>query len=133
MRLTTGSRTFLSPSLMFISSLFATLLLATRQEGLRIFLVAVAYQPLAGTFVEVLQSRTSGYHHPHREFWVSGLSCLPLFFGYKKFPYSIHVPCAQDSIQSLSETRIIGHRLFSLSFLISNEFLIVRDSRRCYL
>ena len=76
---------------MFTSSLFITLLLATRQEGFRIFLVAVAYQPLAGTFVEVLQSRTAGYHHPHRELWVSGLSCLPLSFGYKKFPYSIHV------------------------------------------
>src|SRR5216684_8113326 len=102
MRLIIGSRTFLSPSLMFTSSLFTTLLLATRQEGFRIFLVAVAYQPFAGTFVEVLQSRTSGYHHPHRKLWISRLTNVPLLFGYKKFPYSIHVPRAQDIIQSLS-------------------------------
>src|SRR2546423_14042964 len=103
MRLITGSRTFLPPSLMFISSLFATLLLATRQKGFRIFLVAVAYQPLTSMFVEVLQSRTSGYHHPHCKLWISRLTNVPLIFGYKKFTHLLYILCAQYSIEALPE------------------------------
>jgi hypothetical protein len=90
-------------------SLFITSTLASLQYSIRLIRMSMTYQPLASLIMQVAQRRTACDHHPHGILWISGLSRLPLFLSYKKILHLLHIACAQDRIQTLSEIRVICH------------------------